>query len=555
MLTHIHITNLALVDNLSLDFSDQLSVLTGETGAGKSIWIDAIHLALGQRAEAHMIRHQQPSCDITLCFDTTHLQHVNDWLDTHELRSENECIIRRVIKRNGPSRSFINGTACTLNTIKELSQKLILIHSQHHHQALLKPQHHAAFLDTFASNHDLLTEIQTLYQQWQQTQAELNLLKEKELTHQRDLELLHFQHQELTAAAITNNEWATLSATHQKMHNHKQLIEQLQKALQYTAEDEDVNAVHLINLALSQLNAADHEDPALMEIKELLNTSAIHLQEASSSLSHYYQSINLSPEALADIETRINVLHDLARKHHTTPEQLPEVLISLEQKINELEHIDTHIDNLTQAQQKRISRYNMMADKLSKKRNIAQKKLDQLITERMQHLGMEGGSFSIKLTKHTNDIHPEGHESIAFWIKSNPGQPFTPIQKVASGGELSRISLILQVLIAEHFQSPTLIFDEVDTGISGETAHAVGELLSTLSQHTQVLCITHLPQIAARGQSHYKVTKTKTTDTTHTDIQLLNQAQRIEEIARMLDGKAENSQSTAHAKKMLSASL
>ena len=493
MLTHIHITNFTIVASLSLDFSDCLSVLTGETGAGKSIIVDAVGLALGERADSHCVRASAEVCDISVCFDVSNLPDAKACLKTNDFGDDNECILRRIIYQDGRSKNTINGHPSPQNLVRELGQYLLQIHGQHEHQSLLKRQHQQQLFDTYANNHDLLAKTAQFYRQWKTLREELDALQVKNTNRDHELELLRYQFQELDTLQLQENEWPELTRQHDQLQNARSLIDNLNQAIDLIVEREQTSASHLLEQAIDHLNQIKVEDPQLKTIKELLNTAAIHLSEASNEIHYYRDHLDLSDERLEAIEQRLSAIHDLARKHHTNPNHLIEIKNSLEQKIQSLENIDIKLEELSRFEKQILEQYGKITEQLTKNRQKALKSLQKIITDSMQSLGMVGGEFRVNLEKIDELITPYGNEKIEFHVRTNPGQELLPIQKVVSGGELSRISLALQVVAAEKMGSPTLIFDEVDTGIGGKTADVVGQLLRELGEKSQVLCITHLP--------------------------------------------------------------
>lgn len=551
MLTHIAIKNFVIVDALHLDFNQGFNVLTGETGAGKSIWVDAVALALGHRADSNVIREGTERCDITLCFDISQIPEAKQWLQHHDLEQDDECIIRRLIHRTNPSRCTINGSPCTLQMLREFAQTMINIHGQHQHQTLLKRDTQRQRVDEFANNNVLLADIYTLYQQWQLLAKRLDRLQQQANNRDAELNLLQYQLNELQKLNLQTDEWQTLSHQHQQLHNAKHLMSELNQALELTVDNEQSSATQLLQQAILHLETICKKEPQLKVAKELLTTAAIHLEEAGSELNQYRNALDLSPENLATIEQRLTVIHDLARKHHVNPDALIDVTKSLEQKIDALEKIDIEIDNIKTDQQQLIEQYNKLAKKLTKKRQQAADILNKKITTIIQDLGINGGKFQIELTDNNDRISPFGNESVCFMISTNPGQTLQPMAKIVSGGELSRISLALQVITANQENTPTLIFDEVDVGIGGKTAAIVGKLLRQLGEKVQVLCITHLPQVAALGHHHYCVIKSSQSKTTSTQIRLLTASEREAELARMLGGTKITAQTRAHAKEML----
>ncbi|MCB1827372.1 MAG: DNA repair protein RecN, partial [Coxiellaceae bacterium] len=456
MLTHIHIKNFTIIDSLTLDFQHGLSVLTGETGAGKSIWVDAVNYALGARADNSVIRHGETRCEITLCFDVSQLKQAQQWLNENDYNEEGECYIRRVIAKSNPSRATINGRPCPLQLLRELGSLLLNIHGQHENQALLKRNAQQQRIDTFAGNENLLLEIGTLYQHWKSTHDDIEQLRAQAANRDAELNLLRYQSEELENLALKENEWAELSKQHQQLHNAKDLITQLNQAIELTIENEDYSASQLLHQAIQQLNAIQFDDPQIKAAKELLNTAAIHLQEAGDELYQYRDHLDLSPENLAAVEERLTKIHDLARKHHINPESLIDIQKSLAEKLQTLENVDVRLETLEQALKQHEKQYQKLADQLTASRKKAIKTLEKSITESIQTLGIEGGGFRIALEKQDAPIHPDGQERLSFEVCTNPGQPFQALTKVVSGGELSRISLALQVLTAKKDHTPTM---------------------------------------------------------------------------------------------------
>jgi len=551
MLTHIAIQNLTLVKSLSLDFSEGLHVLTGETGAGKSLWVDAIHLALGARADSSVIRTDENSASITLCFDIANNKKAAQWLQQHDFDPKEECLIRRVIHRHRPSRCTLNGIPCPLNWIKELAQHLILIHSQHHQQSLLKKDNQQRYVDQFAHHTTLLQSIQDYYEKWHRIETDIQSLQQKITDRESQLDFFRYQLKELDELSIQDNEWHDLTEEHRKLHHAKSIIQQLNQTIELTVDSEQASAEHYLQQALNRISEIETYDKHISGIRDLLETALIHLREAGCELTEYRSHLDLSPERLQWIENRLTQMHDIARKHHVNPDDLLELQQSLAQKITQLENVDAKIDALRQTQTQIIKNYHEQAQTLSLSRQKAAKKLAPIVEKQCRQLGMEGCQLRIQCEPSKDTITPYGLEHIQFLISTNPGQPYSPLQKIVSGGELSRISLVLQMCVAQKDSMPTLLFDEVDVGIGGKTAHHVGQLLRQLGETTQVLCITHLAQVASQGHSHYKAIKKIQDGTTYTHINPLNAKERIQEIARMLGGKTTSTEAMAHAKALL----
>lgn len=551
MLTHIFIKNFAIVDTLEIDFTQGLSVLTGETGAGKSLWVDAINLALGQRADSQWIRPGCERTEISVSFDITNLTEAASWLKNEALDNENECILRRVISRNGTSRSTINGSPQPLQRIKELAELLIQVHSQHQQQHLLRSDMQRALVDHYAANGSLLKSIKTLYTQWKITHDEISRLLSSAQNKNQEIEFLKYQLDELAMLDLKEDEWHTLSRQHQQLHNAKNLIQQLNQAIELTVEHDNISASQLLQQAIHQLEAIKLDDPQLLIIRELLNTAAIHITEAGNELHSYRSGFDTNNFNAADIEARLSVIYDLSRKHHCNPEDLTAVQQSLQHKLDDLISIDEKITALQLHCSQLENKYQQLAKRLSKARHTAAKQLEQQLTQSMQRMDIQDGSFHINFETLATTPTPNGNEKVIFFVQTNAGQGIQPLTKIASGGEISRISLALHALTASKEQTPTLVFDEVDVGISGKTAATVGQLLRELGHKTQVLCITHLPQVAANGHHHYKVNKHSDGQSTTTTVLHLTQQQRIDEIARLIGGTKITKNSRLHASELL----
>ncbi|MCH9643490.1 MAG: DNA repair protein RecN [Gammaproteobacteria bacterium] len=552
MLNSITIQNFITVSQLTLEFQNGLHILTGETGAGKSIWIDALGLALGNRADSNQIRHNQKQCDVTLCFDISNNKTAIDWLNQQALSNdESECIIRRTIHRDGKSRASINATPCTLAQLKAFSQHIIQIHGQHQQQTLLKAEHQRQQFDHYAKHQPLLEKITNTYKQWQLIDKELLMLKNQTGNQQSEIDLLRYQLNELTTLNLQADEWKQLSEQHQKLHNARELITQLNQAIDLTAENAEVSAAALVDQAITELNTIKHQDTQLTAIKELLSNASIHLQEAATEINDYRDQLDLSPEHLVEVEQRLSLIHDIARKHHANPEDLLEIQQSIQHKLHQLEHRDEDIAKLEKTQKALLKQYQTFAKKLTESRHKVAKQFNKTITDYMRGLGIDAGEFKVQLIPIEECINPHGQEQVWFSVKTNPKQDFQPMQKIVSGGELSRISLAVQLITATQYQTPTLIFDEVDVGIGGKTAATVGSMLRELGANTQVLCITHLPQVAAHAHHHFKVEKQTSKEDVMTKVALLDEQGRVEEVARMLGGRKITQQTLAHASEML----
>lgn len=552
MLTHIQLRNFAIVEQLTLDLHPGFTVLTGETGAGKSILLDALGLALGERAEVGVIRHGADRAEISVRFDLGTLPEAADWLREHELDADGECLIRRTVNRSGPSRAYINGQPSPVQTLRTLGDLLVDLHGQHEHQSLLRRDAQRQLLDDYASHDDLLHQVTETYHAWKTRAAELERLGGSAANREARLELLRYQVGELDALALAQDELAGLGQEHTRLAHARQLLETGQSTLQQLDDDNEATLSNQLGHCLSELQGLERIDGTLGSTTELLGGALIQLREATSELRHYLDRIDQDPERLSVVEQRLESIHDLARKHHIAPENLAALLPELQHELTELEDAGSYLSTLQKDIATLAARYQIQAKALGKNRHMTAKKLAGKITARMQELGMEGGRFAIDFEALPLErASALGLERVEFRVSANPGQPLQPLTKVASGGELSRISLAILVICAQRARIPTLIFDEVDVGVGGRVAEIVGLQLRALSHHRQVLCVTHLAQVATQGQHHLQVSKDKVQDTTSTRIVALSAEQRIDEVARMLGGIEITPQTLSHAREMI----
>ncbi|MDF2867201.1 MAG: recN [Gammaproteobacteria bacterium] len=551
MLTHIHITNFTIIDKLDLSLNAGMTVLTGETGAGKSIIIDALGLILGGRTDSSLVRHGTERCDITVTFSLANDAIAKQWLRKHELDNEDECIVRRTISQNGKSRVYINGQPVTLQQLKDLGNRLISIHGQHEHQTLQKKDRQRQLLDAFAGLQPQLAQVKQLHQQWHAKRQQLDELISKTKQRKLQQEYLQFQVQELAELNLQANELAELQQEHQLLANVDKILQSSQQALASLSETEQHNAIDLLQQVHATIEGLSETDARLTAVAELLNSAVIQAEEASAELRDYLKHIEADPTRLNAIEERLSAIYELARKHKVHPEQLFEHGVQLNSELQQLSQLDDNLQELAQLIKKFEAEYLAAAKDLTVKRQVAASQLSQLITEQMQRLAMTGGRFAIELQPR-DEYHATGLENVEFLVSANPGYPLQSLSKVASGGELSRISLAIQVIAAQYNPIPSLIFDEVDVGIGGGTAEVVGRLLRTIGANRQVLCVTHLPQVASQGHHHLQVEKQVSQQTTITRIQMLDAEGRVIEVARMLGGVHVTEQTLAHAKEMLS---
>ncbi len=554
MLTHIHVRNFAIIEKLDLELNPGMTVLTGETGAGKSILIDAIGLVMGDRADSSTVKHGCDKAEITLSIDISQTATAEQWLQEQDLDNDGECILRRVITSAGKSRAWINGSPCNLSMLKQLGEQVVDIHGQHEHQSLMKKDMQRQLLDEFANNQALLNKTHQAWQQWQTVNKHYQTLLTQSTDHLAKLDLLKFQTDELEKLGLQSNEVEQLEEEHSRLAHADQLLQAAGSAHQQIYEDEQslYSALGSVIQTLEQQLSLDND---LESPLELLNSAQIQLQEAAEELRHYLDKLNLDPQRLQQVETRMADIQNLARKHHIDAFELPRKLTQLQQELAELNSDEYNLEALQTRLQKTVNRYQQHASKLSKQRLLAARKLSASVTDAMQQLSMKGGIFEIKVTQDTDKFSLFGMDDINFEVSANPGQPVKPLIKVASGGELSRISLAIQMIAAQKVTLPALIFDEVDTGIGGGTAEIVGKQLRKLGEGRQVLCVTHLPQVAAQAHHHYKVTKIKNKAGTQTGILTLTPEERTAEIARMMGGVEITASTIALAREMIKETL
>lgn len=554
MLTHIKISNFAIVEELDLDIPGKLTVITGETGAGKSIMIDALGLALGERADSGSVRHGAEKAEILATFDIHQIPAAKAWLEARDLLSEDDCILRRVITADGRSRAYINGTPSPVQGLKELGEMLVSIHGQHEHQALLKKETHRELLDEFAGLQTLARAVADAYKTWQQRHADYLHFRDHAKELQDRADLLRFQLSELEELKPAEGELAELELEHKRLSNVDSLISQGQQALTGLSES-DTALVDQARSVLHLLNDMAAEDDRLNDIVTLVDSACIQLEEAASGLRHYLDDLDINPERYQEVDRRLSAYIHLARKHREDPHQLFRLWHDLSTELESIDGGDDTLLKLEMAANAAKEAYLAEAAKLSKARARDAKKLGKLITGKIQPLGMPGAEFTVELqplTEGQTSVH--GLEQVEFIVRTNPGQPAKPLHKVASGGELSRISLAIQVACAAKSNVATLVFDEVDVGIGGAVAQIVGKLLRELGDANQVLCVTHLPQVAAQGHTHLHVNKQTHRNQTHTDITRLSQDETVAEIARMLGGLKITDQTLAHARELLAES-
>ena len=553
MLLHLAVNNYAIVDHLELELDRGMSVITGETGAGKSIMLDALSLTLGDRADSGAVRPGADKADILATFDISDIPEAVQWLEQRDLASaEPQVILRRVVTAEGRSRAYINGSPCPQQDLKALGEMLIDIHSQHEHQSLLKTDTHRRLVDEYAGASDLARQVQLAAQRCRQTEQALKQASDTSEEQNARVQLLSYQLEELDNLSLQEGELEQLESDQRQLANAELIMQSCQQIINMCSESDSGSVLQALTSSLSRLGSLREHSRSLDEAHDLLAGAQIQVEEAVGELTRYLDHFEADPQRQQQVEERLGVIHDLARKHRVNPEEL----LSLQQQlIDELEGIQQHgadKERLAEELQAYREHYQALATKLSDKRRKAAQRLAKAVTGEIQQLGMPGGQVQVQLHPLQAEQYPlQGLENIEFLVSANPGQPAKPLAKVASGGELSRISLGIQVITAQTSRVPTLVFDEVDVGIGGPTAEIVGKLLRQLGERGQVLTVTHLPQVAAQGHQHLFVRKEQQRDSTRTCIDRLDQEGRVKEVARMLGGVDLTEESLAHARRQL----
>jgi len=551
MLVSLHIRHFAIIDELEVELHRGMTALTGETGAGKSILLDALGLLLGDRADAGTVRHGNERADLSASFDISNSDAAADWLHAQSLDLDNECQLRRVIAREGRSRAYINGTSVPLQLLRELGEHLVDIHGQHEHQSLMKRDLQRQLLDRHGKHGATLDKLATLHNDWKGVQQNIDAIVGTGNDRDSRLAFLRFQQQELDELAPQPGEVETLHEELARLSNAGQLLETCASHSE-SLYDADHSAHGLLGQAISDLAPLTNIDPSLKDASELFNTALIQLEEGVNLLRDYRDRVELDPQRQQEVEQRLDALHKVASKHRIKAETLPGFHQCLASELEQLEQADQRLDALEQQRQTLESDYRKTAGKLHKQRVKTAARLSTQVSEAMQTLGMNGGLLKIEINETPlNNLSPLGCDQIEFQVSANPGQPPASLAKVASGGELSRISLAIQVIASEASDIPTLIFDEVDSGVGGAVADTVGQQLRALGEHRQVLCVTHLPQVASQAHQHLQVTKLTGDQSTRTRIRLLDEEERVEEIARMLGGQKITQATLDHARDML----
>jgi DNA repair protein RecN (Recombination protein N) len=551
MLLNLSIIDLAVVKTLNLDLKPGMSVLTGETGAGKSILLTALGLALGDRADSGYVRPGAKRAEINLDFDLSQADVVKKWLAEHDLDDDNQCLVRRIVNQDGGSKAYINGRPVNLQILKQLSSQLVEIHGQHAHLTLLNTDEQRLMLDEFGKNDVLLAQLNQAYQQWKSTQKELQQRIQNSTNQAEREELLGYQLQELRQLDLEHFDYAALTDEHGILAHIEEILLQGQAQLDLLYENDQQSINEMLSHCSTTLNYLAQYSPEINAVAQLLNEAQIQIEEAALQLRRFLEHQEADPQRLEYLENQIGIINNLCRKHNIKPDQLPQFASELEQELTRLSHSTETITELKIQEEQFLKQYQTLSQRLSSIRQQQAEELSIAISAMIKELGMPQGDFRVKV-QYQPEQPPKstGNDTIEFLVCANPGLPPKPLAKVASGGELSRISLAIQVITSIDKTVPTMIFDEVDSGIGGGIAEIVGQKLRTLARTRQVICVTHLPQVASQGHQHLFVKKDQQ-ETTASTVALLSHQERIQEIARMLGGIHITENTLTHAEEML----
>ncbi len=552
MLKSIYISNFAIIDKLELDFFAGMSVLTGETGAGKSIIIDALYLALGSRADRSVARDPNKKVETVAVFDISAATQAITWLKEHDFYTGYDCILRRVVLSNGKSKAYINDSPCSATMLHHIGSLFIDIYGQHEHQSLIHKDKQRELLDSFFDNEEKAAKLTTLYHLWKDLTNKLQDIETKCENTRSQLELLQYQHQELERLDVNKDEYEKLHDQYMRLSNAKELHKKSMRAsLQLAGEDDNTLYDQLYHM-ISELEKFVSVDAELKTPLDNLQNIHIQLKDTASTLRNYAEQLSFDPQVLQALGERIATIEEIARKHKVKPSRLFSLRMSIEEKLKTLKNERGDTAKIKKSIHETEYQYQALAKEISSSRKQAADELNEKISDYMQSLGMQGGRFQIDVqTKNYTEPTRNGLDDIQFMVSTNPGQSSQLMSKVASGGELSRLSLAIQITTVNNLKIPTLIFDEIDTGVGGATAEVVGKHLRKLSNEAQVFCVTHLPQVAAQAHHHYKVDKQERNSAITAKISHLEKDARIKEIARMLGGIEMTQNTHEHAKEML----
>jgi len=551
MLRSLQVRNFAIIDEVDISFNDGMTVLTGETGAGKSILVDALSLVIGERGGSGLIRDSNKRAEYAADFDISKHKLAKEWLEQRSLDDDTECILRRVINVDGRSRSFINGNTVNLQTLKSLGELLVDIHGQHFHQSLVKKDIQRDLVDHFGELSVLKNYTKKAFNDWKIQATKLSDTKNSIQDKEARIDLLEFQSSELKSLDTKPNEFESLTIEYKKIQNIEKLNLGINRAIKNLQENETHSSSDLLFESIKILDSLLDFDNKLINTKKLLEEAEILISEATDYLSKYSSSMDFNPERCMWLEDRINSILTIARKHRVEPNELNAIYERITNELEELQNSESKFKQLEADTKELKIQYEESANNLSKKRKVTSKRFSKLVSQAMSGLGMPDGIFKIEFTP-SSEMTQHGFDTIDFLISANPGQKPQSIEKIVSGGELSRMSLAIQVIASDGSNIPTMIFDEVDSGVGGAVAEMIGIRLQELGKTRQVLCVTHLPQVASQASSHIRINKMTDGNSTKIHITELKENSRIEEVARMLGGIEMTEKTREHASEMLS---
>lgn len=549
MLLTLHIRNFVLVDEALLNVEAGLTVLTGETGAGKSLLLDALGAVLGDKAQPFWVR---PGCDkaeVSAEFNVSVLPSAQRWLAEQELTDEEQCLLRRVINRDGRSKAYINGTSVTLGQLRQLAEMLIELHSQHEHHALLTAQRQLALIDTWSQNHAQRKQVKQAWQAWHELYQQQQQLLTSEQQRQERLTLLRFQAEELKDMNLEEGDYETLTSEHDRLAHAADITQHLQQTLSLFEHDRQ-GILGQLNQGLRLLESIQAHDASLTPLIEQFQASVVELGDIQDQLHHRARHTLVDDHRLAELESQLSELHRLSKKYFVAADELWRKKADIMSELDQITAQDANRDSLAEACEQALTHYQQLAQQLSEQRQAAAPQLANLVMQELHQLGMTHSRLEWRFNALTQP-HSHGLDQCEIVFSANPGQTLYPMSKVASGGELARISLAIEVCVAEQIALPTLIFDEVDVGVGGGIADSIGQKLAKIAQHKQVLCITHQAQVAAWGDQHWHIAKQTDGEQTLTQVKTLNPAQRIEELSRMVGTQEASQETLAHAEQML----
>ncbi len=552
MLMNLQIRDFAIVDRIDLEFAPGMTVLTGETGAGKSILVDALGLVLGERGSAQLVRDGAKRAEFAAEFDVARLPAVKNWLVEQALDDEDDCLLRRVINADGRSRAFVNGNSVPLSQLKAVGELLLDIHGQHFHQSLGHRAIQRSLLDHFGGLIEDRAAVETQYALWRSLADQLQSISDAEADRASRLDLLAFQLNELHSLALEAGEFDALMSERQKLQYSGKLAAGVNAALDGLYENESGNANSLVAEATRSIEQLVDYDPSLQSVLEALNSASIQVAEAADALRRYGESVDMDPARRDWVEERLDAVQTLSRKHRVSGDELPELAARLSAEQDELSHAEQRGRELEKQAAAAEAEFRRLATSLSQARAASATRFSEAVTQAMHGLGMPGGIFRAALTPiPLKSAKPWGLDNVEFLISANPGQAPQPLAKVASGGELSRMALSIQVIASDGSAIPTMVFDEIDSGVGGGVAEMVGRRLQELGANRQVLCVTHLPQVASLADQHFRISKVSDGKSTRTRVHVLGKEERIEELARMLGGVDITRKTLDHAAEML----